>query len=110
METRVVQGARPRTASKRARRVGRAWRSGRAWRVGRPRDPRSLAVERAREEIEAAILLVGGGQYPRVLISNLADDRRCLGSLRGLADATGVALEALPRADGRGIDVAVTAR
>ncbi len=55
-------------------------------------------------------MLVAGGHFPRVVISNLDDCRRAVREMRGLADAAGVHLEPLDRADGRGCDVAVTVR
>ena len=55
-------------------------------------------------------MLVAGGHFPRVLISNLVDCSGAVRGLRGLADAAGVDLELLPRSDGRGCDIAVTAR
>ena len=72
--------------------------------------PGRRAAVHAREEIEAAIMLVAGGHFPRVLISNLVDCTRAVRELRGTADAAGVEVEAIPRADGRGCDIAVTAR
>ena len=72
--------------------------------------PGRRAAVQAREEIEAAIMLVAGGHFPRVLISNLVDCAGAVRGLRGLADAAGVDLELLPRSDGRGCDIAVTTR
>jgi hypothetical protein len=72
--------------------------------------PGRRATMHAREEIEAAIMLVAGGHFPRVLISNLVDCGGAVRNLRGVADAAGVDLELLPRTDGRGCDIAVTAR
>jgi hypothetical protein len=68
------------------------------------------AAVHARAEIEAAIMLVAGGHFPRVLISNLVDCTGAVRDLRGLADAAGVDLELLPRSDGRGCDIAVSTR
>jgi hypothetical protein len=68
------------------------------------------AAEQTRLEIEAAIMLVAGGHFPRVVISNLFDGPRAVRDMRGLAEAAGVDLEPLARADGHGCDVAVSAR
>jgi len=78
--------------------------------VARLAESRRRQALHAREEVEAAILLVAGGHFPRVLISNIGDGGRCVQEMCGLADAAGVRLEALPRPDRHGVDVAVTAR
>lgn len=75
----------------------------------RSADPGRRA-DQAHQEIEAAIMLVAGGHFPRVLISNIADCPRAVRDLRSLADAAGVELETLPHGAGRGCDLAVTAR
>ncbi len=55
-------------------------------------------------------MLVAGGHFPRVVISNLFDGPRAVRDMRGLAEAAGVDLEPLARADGHGCDVAVSPR
>jgi hypothetical protein len=67
-------------------------------------------IERAIEELTGAILLVSGGRFPAVVITNLARCREAIETTRTLADEAGVDLEPIARSDGHGCDVAVRAR
>jgi hypothetical protein len=69
-----------------------------------------LETERAIEELTGAILLVSGGRFPTVVITNLARCREAMAATRAKADEAGVVLEPIARVDGDGCDVAVRAR
>ncbi len=69
-----------------------------------------VEIERATEELTGAILLVSGGRFPAVVISNLPHCREAIEATRAMADEAGVDLEPIARTDGRGCDVTVRAR
>jgi hypothetical protein len=70
----------------------------------------ALASGRTSREIEAAILLVGRGHAPRVVISNLVGAGRAVAELQPLATAAGVALDVVDRPDGGPVQVVVRSR
>jgi len=67
---------------------------------------RRRALERARREVAAAVMLVADGRSPEVVVANLDYATRAARELRPSAAAAGVVLVPLARAVGRGKDIA----
>jgi hypothetical protein len=67
-------------------------------------------IERACRELTGAILLVSGGRFPAVVITNLEHCWEAIRMTLQLADESGVDLVPIARPDGSGCDVSVRAR
>jgi hypothetical protein len=78
--------------------------------LARPDPEIDPEAARAIGELTGAILLVSGGGFPAVVITNLARCQEAIEAMRAMADEAGVDLEPIARLDGDGCDVAVRAR
>lgn len=70
----------------------------------------TVARDRDRRQVEAAILLVADGRYPSVVIVNLADSDPIARELCATAARNGVQLSTIRRLGGGGADIVVCRR
>jgi hypothetical protein len=76
----------------------------------RTQEPPTLARDRDRRQVEAAILLVADGRYPSVVIANLADADPIARALCATASRAGVALSTTRRFVDGGADIVIRRR
>lgn len=72
--------------------------------------PSTVARDRDRRQVEAAILLVADGRYRSVVVANLVDADPIARELCATASRNGVALSTTPRLSGGGADIVVCRR